>query len=109
MAGTATQSLRTYNPLSVSSVRSHEIRRLWAILLIKSTRPTTVIALVKTYGNQGITGFLQLTGAIKSNGVADEVQYWEETRLHPAQSATPAASAATGTTSVVTSELLVQR
>ena len=27
--------------------------------------------LVKTYGNQGITGFLQLTGAVKSNGTAD--------------------------------------
>jgi hypothetical protein len=52
-------------------------------------------ALVKTYGNQGITGFLKLTGAVKSNGTADQVQYWEETRLHPAQVATPAASAAT--------------
>jgi len=57
-------------------------------------------ALVKTYGNQGITGFLQLTGAVKSNGTADEVQYWEETRLHPAQVATPAASAAAGATTV---------
>ena len=57
-------------------------------------------ALVKTYGNQGITGFLQLTGAVKSNGTADEVQYWEETRLHPAQVATPAASASAGTTTI---------
>jgi hypothetical protein len=57
-------------------------------------------ALVKTYGNQGITGFLQLTGAVKSNGTADEVQYWEETRLHPAQVATPAASAAAAATTL---------
>jgi len=57
-------------------------------------------ALVKTYGNQGITGFLQLTGAVKSNGTADEVQYWEETRLHPAQVATPAASAAIAATTL---------
>ena len=57
-------------------------------------------ALVKTYGNQGITGFLQLTGAVKSNGTADEVQYWEETRLHPAQAATPAASAAVAATTL---------
>ena len=57
-------------------------------------------ALVKTYGNQGITGFLQLTGAVKSNGTADEVQYWEETRLHPAQVATPAASAAASATTM---------
>jgi hypothetical protein len=57
-------------------------------------------ALVKTYGNQGITGFLKLTGAVKSNGTADKVQYWEETRLHPAQVATPAASAATTATAL---------
>ena len=38
--------------------------------------------LVKTFGAQGITGFLQMVGAIKANGTADEVQYWEETRLH---------------------------
>ena len=57
-------------------------------------------ALVKTYGNQGITGFLKLTGAVKSNGTADQVQYWEETRLHPAQVATPAASAAAAATAL---------
>ena len=54
--------------------------------------------LVKTYGNQGITGFLQLTGAVKSNGTADQVQYWEETRLHPAQKATPTAVSEDATT-----------
>ena len=48
--------------------------------------------LVKTYGDQGITGFLQLTGAVKSNGTADQVQYWEETRLHPDQQVTPTAA-----------------
>ena len=50
--------------------------------------------LVKTCGNQGITGFLKLTGAVKSNGTADSVQYWEETRLHPAQAATPTSATA---------------
>jgi hypothetical protein len=64
-------------------------------------KPDNRDLLVKTYGNQGITGFLQLTGAVKANGVADEVQYWEETRLHQLQVATPAASAATGATSIV--------
>ena len=38
--------------------------------------------LVKTYGDQGITGFLKLTGAVKSAGTADSVVWWEETRLH---------------------------
>lgn len=64
-------------------------------------KPDNRDLLVKTYGNQGITGFLQMVGAVKSNGVADEVQYWEETRLHQLQVATPAASAAAGATSVV--------
>jgi hypothetical protein len=41
--------------------------------------------LVKTFGAQGITGFLQMVGAVKANGTADEVQYWEETRLHVKQ------------------------
>jgi hypothetical protein len=64
-------------------------------------KPDNRDLLVKTYGNQGITGFLQMVGAVKSNGVADEVQYWEETRLHQLQTATLAATAATGATSIV--------
>ena len=63
-------------------------------------KPDNRDLLVKTYGNQGITGFLQLTGAVKANGVADEVQYWEETRLHQLQVATPAASAAISATTL---------
>jgi len=63
-------------------------------------KPDNRDLLVKTYGNQGITGFLQMVGAVKSNGVADEVQYWEETRLHQLQVATPAASAAAGATTL---------
>lgn len=48
-------------------------------------KPDNRDALVKTYGEQGITGFLQLVGAVKSQAVADEVTYWEETRLHQKQ------------------------
>jgi len=44
--------------------------------------------LVKTYGKQGITGFLSMVGAIKAQAVADEVTYWEEARLHQLQVAT---------------------
>jgi hypothetical protein len=65
-------------------------------------KPDNRDMLVKTYGTQTITGFLQMTGAIKSNGTADEVQYWEETRLHPSQSITfPTAGVATGASSFV--------
>ena len=60
--------------------------------------------LVKTYGYQqisgGLTGFLSLTGAIRANGTADEVQYWEENRLHQAQDGTLAASAAAAATTI---------
>ena len=38
--------------------------------------------LVETYGDQGITGFLKLTGAIQSGGTSDEVRYHEVGRRH---------------------------
>ena len=62
-------------------------------------KPDNRESLVKTYGDQGITGFLQMTGATKAAGTNDEVQWWEETRLHPQQafdySAADVASTAT--------------
>jgi hypothetical protein len=51
-------------------------------------------ALIKTYGKQGITGFLSMVGAVKAQAVADEVTYWEEARLHQLQVGT----ASSGTT-----------
>jgi hypothetical protein len=38
--------------------------------------------LIETYGDQGITGFLKLTGAINSGGSSDEVNWWEAGRRH---------------------------
>ncbi len=46
--------------------------------LLKYNKPDNRDLLIQTYGDQGITGFLELTGATRSAGVADEVQYWEE-------------------------------
>jgi hypothetical protein len=63
-------------------------------------KPDNRDALIKTYGNQGITGFLQLVGATKAVATNDEVQYWEEERLHQLQAgtmATIASAAATAT------------
>ena len=51
----------------------------------KVDRPDVREALVKTYGDQGITGFLQMTGAVKANGSAKQVEYFEEARLHAKQ------------------------
>jgi hypothetical protein len=47
--------------------------------------PDVRAQLVKQYGDQGITGFLKLTGAVNAAGTADQVQYFEEARLHQGQ------------------------
>lgn len=69
-------------------------------------KPDNRDQLVKTYGYQqisgGITGFLNLTGAIRASGTADSVQFWEETRLHSYATVNPAVTASTATSFVVT-------
>lgn len=57
-------------------------------------------SIVSTFGDQGITGFLKMVGAVTNVGEADEKTWWEETRLHPVQVTTPTATAATATTRV---------
>ena len=69
-------------------------------------KPDNRDALIKTYGNQGITGFLQLVGATKAIGMADEVQYWEETRLHKKQAGAMAAITLGDTAVVLTAASL---
>jgi hypothetical protein len=51
-------------------------------LVADYAKPDNRDLLIETYGDQGITGFLALTGATRSAGVNDEVQYWEEGRRH---------------------------
>ena len=67
-------------------------------------KPDNRDQLVKTYGYQqisgGITGFLNLTGAVRASGSADQVQYWEETRLHSYATGNPAITATTASTFV---------
>ena len=50
--------------------------------LLEPTKEDNRDLLIEAYGDQGITGFLTLTGAITNAGTADEVQWWEEGRLH---------------------------
>lgn len=61
--------------------------------LLDPNKPDNRDLLVNTYGDQGITGFLQLTGATRSGGTNDEVQYWEEGRLHKSVAVTNIAEA----------------
>jgi len=77
----------------------------WADYIDDINAPDNRDQLVKTYGYQqisgGLTGFLNLTGAVRGSGTADEVQYWEETRLHAFAAVAPTASAATTATTFV--------
>ena len=45
--------------------------------LLDPTKDFVIPQLVETYGEQGITGFLKMTGAIMAGGTADQVDWWE--------------------------------
>ena len=45
--------------------------------LLDPTKDFVIPQLVETYGEQGITGFLKMTGAIIAGGSADQVDWWE--------------------------------
>mgnify|MGYP003152024355 CR=1 FL=1 len=64
--------------------------------LLDTNKPDNRDLLISTYGDQGITGFLTLTGAVNNAGTADEVQWWEEGRLHTTITLTMVAGDATG-------------
>ena len=55
--------------------------------LLEYNKPDNRELLIETYGDQGITGFLEMVGAVRSAGTADQIQYWEEGRLHKTLSA----------------------
>ena len=61
-------------------------------------KPEVRDLLIKSYGDQGITGFLKLTGALKNAGKADQIEYFEEGRRHRTLTlaATTAGTGATG-------------
>jgi hypothetical protein len=50
--------------------------------LIKATKDEVMPDLVETYGDQGITGFLKLTGAVNAGGASDQIDWWEAGRRH---------------------------
>ena len=45
-------------------------------------KPDVSELLVETYGDQGITGFLKLTGAVTAAGSSDQVEFYEVGRRH---------------------------
>ena len=50
--------------------------------LLDHNKDFVIPELVETYGEQGITGFLKMTGAIQTGGTSDEVRYHEVGRRH---------------------------
>ncbi len=54
--------------------------------LIKATREDVMTELIQIYGDQGLTGFLKLTGAVNSGGSSDQIDWWEAGRRHRAYS-----------------------
>lgn len=50
--------------------------------LLKTNKDFVIPQLVESYGDQGITGFLKLTGAITSGGTSDQVDWYEVGRRH---------------------------
>jgi hypothetical protein len=50
--------------------------------LLAYNAPDVKDELIKAYGDQGITGFLKMTGAVRSGGTADFVTWFEEGRRH---------------------------
>ena len=62
--------------------------------------------LIKAYGNQGITGFLRMTGAVKAAGSAEKVTYYEEARLHQKVRATTK-NDSSGAASIAANQTLV--
>jgi hypothetical protein len=100
--GNVTYGLAGSNP----SGNNFELQKLDAAKYISLydlvNKPDNRDALIKTYGNQGITGFLQLVGATKAVATNDEVQYWEEERLHKKQAGSMAAITVGDATVVLT-------
>ena len=78
-AGSPVFSSGAVNPGQVASPEKYTTI---GTLIGQYAKPDVREALIKTYGDQGITGFLKLTGAINAAATQDEVTYFEEGRRH---------------------------
>ena len=75
--------------------------------LVKTTKDFVLPDLVQSYGDQGITGFLNLVGAVKSGGTSDSIDWWESGRRHKVIEATAAQQTLTTGASPGTGKLVV--
>ena len=77
--------------------------------LLKTTKDEHMPQLIETYGDQGITGFLKLTGAINSGGSSDEVNWWEAGRRHKTLAYTSAVAISADTKSLLVTDDIVKK
>ena len=85
MALSATQNASTSNVITAGSVKAtpDKYTALGEFLgTADINKPQVRELFVKTFGDQGITGFLTLTGATKNAGQADQIEWFEEKRRH---------------------------
>tara|TARA_R100000231_G_scaffold138464_4_gene116890 strand:- start:10110 stop:11525 length:1416 start_codon:yes stop_codon:yes gene_type:complete len=68
-------------------------------------KPDARDLLIKRFGDQGITGFLKLTGAVNNVGTSDEVYYFEEGRRHKLIKGSDIASVTNGGTKSITVDM----
>ena len=60
--------------------------------LIGTNKEMVMPELVETFGDQGITGFLRMTGAVQSAGTADQIEWFQVGRRHRTLTYTNAAN-----------------
>jgi hypothetical protein len=85
MALSETQKASTSNVVTAGTVKAtpDKYTALGEFLSVDDiNKPQVRELFVKTFGDQGITGFLTLTGATKNAGQADQIEWFEEKRRH---------------------------
>jgi hypothetical protein len=85
MALSETQKASTSNVVTAGTVKAtpDKYTALGDFLTVNDiNKPQVRELFVKTFGDQGITGFLTLTGATKNAGQADQIEWFEEKRRH---------------------------
>ena len=81
-SGTVDRTSAYNNQVGAPSLKTDPDKYISLGDLLDPNKPDNRDLLISQYGDQGITGFLTLTGAVNNAGTADEVTWWEEGRLH---------------------------
>ena len=95
-----------HNTANSLALDPRKYKALGDFLTDSFNKPDVRELLVNTYGDQGITGFLQLTGAVTSGGSADQIEWFEEGRRHKKYVVSAAEDLAAGHTPATVAQTL---